>query len=129
MSDDLLKPGRDLLPTSVPKMPKNTVYYLGQTWIHIACASCGCDGGMIPEDTKDFAYFLCDVCSLKYSPDIAEYAVPDDVFFERVKQTQLEKYGRELTAEEILRELDNPESPLSKLARSRRDLPEYRRRS
>jgi hypothetical protein len=42
---------------------------------------------------------------------------PDAVFFEKVRQAQLEKYGRQLTEIEVLKALEDESGPLAKLAR------------
>jgi len=43
--------------------------------------------------------------------------VPDEVFWEKVNQAQIEKYGRLLEPNEIIRQLDDVNSTLSVLAR------------
>lgn len=129
-SDLLLKPNPDLLPTSVAKVQKNVKWFHGANWVPIFCANCGKSGGYVPEDTKNHAFYLCgdavgEGCYAKFGAVAGTYAVPDEVFFERVKQESIEKYGHELTATEQLQALADPESTLSKLARERYNLPEY----
>jgi hypothetical protein len=45
--------------------------------------------------------------------------ISDEVFWQRVKQAQLEKYGREMTGEEVAEALKDEHHMLSKLARDR----------
>ena len=88
----------------------------------IFCASCGADGGTVMEENCDFAFWLCTPCFEKYGELTNLYVMPDEVFFERVKQAQLEKYGRVLTADETRASLADPESLESRLARDRANL-------
>lgn len=109
----------NILPTSVPKNIKGVIMRNGIPWIPIFCANCGKDGGLIPEDTKDFAFYLCVPCGEKWAPLAGTYLVPDNVFWEKVKQVQLEQYGRELSGDEVVEALKDEHHALSKLARDR----------
>lgn len=115
MSKDLL------LPNSVPTVTRKVVMRAGVPWVPIYCANCGCDGGWIPEDAKDFAFYLCEPCGEKWAPLAGTMMVPDEVFWAKVKDAQIEKYGRELQDIEIIEELKDGESMLSKLAKERLD--------
>ena len=86
-------------------------------WLKIFCANCGADGGSVLENDYDFAFYLCDPCADKWGPIAGTYMEPDSVFWEKVKQAQLEKFGRELQPQEIAEELKNEHSIISKLAR------------
>jgi hypothetical protein len=88
-------------------------------WAPIFCANCGAPGGYVPEENMTFAFYLCNSCGEKWAPLVGTMAVPDEVFWQKVKEAQMEKYGRLLTAEEIVRALEDGESVISKLARSR----------
>jgi hypothetical protein len=87
------------------------------SWTPIFCANCGKGGGYVPEETCTFAFYLCDGCAEKWAPLAGTLAVPDEVFWKKVKEAQLEKYGRLLTAEEIAAQLEDGDSMLAKLAR------------
>lgn len=115
-----MKDKPDILPNSVPHERKNIVFRGGVPWVPIFCANCGVDGGWIPEEACDFASYLCDPCAIKWGPSSTEYLMPDEVFWEKVKQAQLEKYGRELSAEEVMEQLKISDSMISKLARDRK---------
>lgn len=91
-------------------------------WVPIFCASCGKDGGLVPEENMTFAFYLCQPCADKYGEITAHYMMPDHVFWEMVKEEQLEKYHRLLSSEEVVSELSNPESPMSRMARERKIL-------
>lgn len=108
-----------LLPSSVPTHITGTIFHDGIEWIKIYCANCGCDGGMVPEETKKFAFYLCDPCGAKWEPLANTMLVPDEVFWEKVKTEQLERYGRELQPFEVVEALKDDNHILSKLARDR----------
>lgn len=121
---DFAKKG--VLPNSLPRdVARHIVWKAGVPYVPIYCANCGCDGGWIPEDAArreagaGFAFYLCVPCSKKWGHLADTMLMPDEVFWERVKQTQLEAYGRELTADEVLEALKNPNHPLTKLAKDR----------
>lgn len=91
-------------------------------WVQIFCANCGADGGRVPEENMTFAFYLCTPCAEKWSPLAGTMIEPDAVFWQKVKDAQIEKYGRELTAPEVAEQLKDGDSILSKLARERKDL-------
>lgn len=85
------------------------------------CASCGkAGGGSVPEENCDFAFYLCDPCALKMGPIENTYAVPDEVFFAKVRAAQIEEFGRELTPPEMVEALKDGGHILSKLASEKR---------
>lgn len=85
----------------------------------IFCAQCGADGGLVPVENMTFAFYLCNPCH-EAMGDIPEtYAMPDEVFWQKVRDAQVEQFGRVLTPEELAKELDDGDSLLSKLAREK----------
>jgi hypothetical protein len=86
-------------------------------WTPIFCANCGKEGGYVPEENMTFAFYLCDACAEKWAPLTGTLAVPDEVFWQKVKEAQAEEYGRLLTATEIAEQLKDGDSMLAKLAR------------
>ena len=89
----------------------------GTNYTPIFCANCGKPGGGVSDEHITFAFWLCDYCFEAWGPIAGTYAVPDEVFWEKIKFAQMEKYGRILTAEEIAVEASKPESIISKLIR------------
>lgn len=89
-------------------------------WQPIFCASCGVKGGLVPEENMNFAFWLCTECYKTYGHITTMYAMPDEVFFKRVVDEQMAKYGRVLTEQETVLSLADPESLESKLARDRK---------
>lgn len=111
----------DVLPSSVPRK-HSTVFIGGVAYVRIACANCGKPGGAVPEPmvaSGGFVCYLCDGCAERWSPLVGTMLMPDEVFWARAREVQLEVAGREMTPAEILRALEDPSHPLSKLARDR----------
>jgi hypothetical protein len=109
----------NILPNSRMRESKNVISRAGVPWVPIFCANCGADGGWVPEQGSDFAFYLCNSCAEKWAPLSGMMVIPDEVFWEKVKQEQIERHGRELTAVEIVEALKDEHHPLTKLARER----------
>lgn len=119
----------DVLPNSRMRNPKSEVqgYFpnFGRiNYVQIFCANCGADGGYVPVDSCDFAFYLCDAqqnnCAAKWQPLANTCLIPDEVFWRKVKLAQFEHFGRELTAAEIIEALKDENHILSKLAKERK---------
>lgn len=103
----------------------------GIRWVPLFCANCHCKSSMyvIESDwdtVKNFASYLCDEnapchhnCAAKWSPLLDVGMTPDEVFWQKVKDAQLEAFGRELQPEEIVEALKDENHILSKLAKER----------
>ena len=115
--------GDILLPDSRPALTRGVVRILTPfgflNHVKIFCASCGANGGYVPEENCTFAFYLCDNCAEKYGQIVGMYTVPDEQFFCKVREYQFEKFGRDMTAAERETELSQPDSSLSKLAKER----------
>jgi hypothetical protein len=116
--------GKDLLPDSRLKDNKGALRLpfanrMPMNWVPIFCANCGAPGGWVPEDTTTFAFYLCNPCAEKWSPLAGTMAVPDEVFWQKVRDAEMEQYGRVLSTPEVIEALNDPESVLSKLAKER----------
>lgn len=115
----------DTLPNSLTREKKidNSLSKNDQEWLFLYCASCGTDGGRVLKtdvpNREEFAFYLCEPCAQKYGSLPLHTMVPDNIFWTQVREAQLERYKRELTPREIILALDDPESDMSKLARSR----------
>lgn len=107
----------NILPDSRARITRGRVVVGGVNYVPVFCANCGADGGGVPEESVTFVFYLCNSCAEKQGPIAGMYMEPDAVFFEKVKQAQLEKYGRMLNETEILKALDDESGPLAKLAR------------
>jgi hypothetical protein len=88
-----------------------SVNHLGYSWIKIFCANCGNIYVYIPEDNKEFAFYLCNDCAEKLPPIEGCYYEPDEEYWKRVHAMQMEKYGRILQPGEIAVEIDRGTFP------------------
>ena len=114
--------GKILLPDTRLRNTKNVVRGAGMNWVPIFCANCGADGGLVPEENCNFAFYLCNPCAEKFGDIEGTYIEPDAVFWQRVKEEQLAKYGRELTSAELVEVLKDENHPLTKLCKDRKIL-------
>jgi len=109
----------DILPSSLTRDPKVDWSLSGANgrWFYLYCASCGADGGRVLDNylPKQFAYYICETCLEKHGQVLGTYVEPDEVFRQKVVAAMEEEYGRVLTEGEILDELGNPSSLVSKL--------------
>jgi len=83
------------------------------------CANCHKAGPIVLAENCNWMFWLCNVCETKWAPVAGTYAQPDEEFFKRVAEAQLEKKARSMTAMELLKELEDPNSTFSKIARDR----------
>jgi len=104
--------GKEILPDSRLKNPKRVTNHLGYNWIPIYCANCGADGGFVPEDNMNFAFYLCDPCAEKLPPIDGTYVMPDEVFWKKLEEAQIEKYGHLLSVTEMAKEVDQGTFPI-----------------
>lgn len=82
----------------------------------IFCANCGKLGAYVPEENCTFAIWLCDhPCAEQWGPQYGLAAMPDEIFWQKVQQEQMEKYGRYLTPNEMQALAQNSTSAMSKL--------------
>jgi hypothetical protein len=89
-------------------------------WIRIFCANCGKWHGYVPEENCDFVCWLCDDCADRWGTELATMLIPDQVFWQKVRYEQLERYGRLLSASELQVAAESTCTPLGKLLRDRR---------
>ena len=110
----------DLLPDSRLKTihtPKGMIFGPGGTWVPVFCANCGADGGLCPE-TSTFLFYLCNKCAETYGDIPGTMMMPDEVFFQKLKDEQMASYGRYLSHEELLAVVEADASPLATLLKS-----------
>lgn len=67
----------------------------------IFCANCGKKYGWVPKDNTTFVCWLCNKCHEKFGNVIGTYAMPDEEFCRNVQQEMQERFGHDLTLEEI----------------------------
>lgn len=105
----------EILPDSRLKAPKDGKYHdvLGWT-VPVFCAVCGIPYGYVPEENCSFACWLCNSCSEAHGRIFGTMVMPDEVYWEKVREYQIEKYGRLLNVEEA-----STDERLQKLLRER----------
>jgi hypothetical protein len=111
----------EILPDSRPRKQKDVIFLHGIYWTPIFCANCGADGGFVPSENCNFAFYLCTPCSEKWQVLPGTHCEPDTIFWQKVHDEQIEKYGRELTTPELIEVLKDGHSTLSKLCKERVD--------
>lgn len=92
----------------------------GGFWIPIFCASCGREGGKVPEENMTFVFWLCNPCFAVYGELTNMMVMPDEVFWEKIKQEQLSAYGRLLSTEELQVLVEADATPLATLIKQGR---------
>lgn len=112
----------DVLPDSrKPHIftPKGAVMGPMGWMVPVYCANCGKEGGLVPQENMTFAFWLCTPCYEKHGAITGTMAVPDEVFWAQVQAEQMEKYGHELSNEELARVAAEDSSPLATLLHRR----------
>lgn len=94
--------------------------HMGISYVPIYCAGCHVDGPYVPEENTTFAFWLCQECEKDWAHVTGTMAVPDDVFFQRVAEEQLETFGRLLTPQELTEVLKDDRSSLTRLSKDRK---------
>lgn len=91
----------DLLPECRAQAPRHSVHrgVLGP-WVPVFCANCGAEGGRVPEENMTFCFYLCTPCAETHGQIAGTMLMPDEVFFQKVAEAQLETHGRFLTEAE-----------------------------
>lgn len=95
--------------------PRGMVQGPGGMWVPVFCANCGADGGLCPHENMTFMFYLCTKCAETYGQIAGTMMMPDEVFFERLRQEQLEAHGRYLAPQEIAQVVAEDCTPLAKL--------------
>lgn len=114
----------DLLPNCIAERSERSIVWSnGMEWLPIFCANCGKDGGMVLkvdwERVKNFAFYLCEPCAERWAPLTNMSIAPDEAFWRRVHDVQIEQFGRELTDAELVEALKDGDHVLTKLCRDR----------
>lgn len=117
----------DTLPNCIARNPVGRRWIARVGWcVPVYCANCGVLGGYVPESavSKEFAFYLCENGPLnceKLGAIAGVTMVPDEVFWQKAKEAQIEKFGRVLTPEETAEALKDEHHILTKLTRERFD--------
>lgn len=107
----------DLLPDCRSSQAPQIYRGVAGTWQPVFCANCGGPGGMVPAEGMTFLFYLCNVCATTYGEIAGTMMMPDEVFFEKLAQAQMEYAGRYLTLEEWGKVGEDASHPLWPLLR------------
>lgn len=73
-----------------------------QCWmVPTFCANCAKRGPDTPEENMRAFTYLCNECVQKYGTELGTMVLPDQVFWAAIQVESLEKFGRELSHEEL----------------------------
>lgn len=118
MTDNILPDSRLVQPTGVVRGSAGLVP--STNWQPIYCANCGVEGGMVPTENMTFAFWLCRTCEATCGEIAGTMRMPDEIFWGRLAEEQLESYGRFLTEQEFIQVVEADASPLSLLIKEGR---------
>lgn len=91
-----------LLPDSRLVRPVGSQRVAGMGyWQQVFCAVCHRGGAFVPEDNMDFICWVCNDCAPKFGEEFGALLMPDEVFWERLKQESFAHFGYYPTAEEL----------------------------
>jgi len=110
----------DLLPDSRMKDRRQFVPGPMGNMVPIFCANCGVDGGLVPEAGTTFVCWLCRTCAEALGEVAGCMLMPDEVYWQKLKEEQLEQYGRYLTEPELVAVVEAGASPLATLIKQGR---------
>jgi hypothetical protein len=111
----------DILPNCIlkdekadPKLSGN-----GMEYLYLFCPSCGADGGRVlkTDVPHNFAFYQCDDCAAKYGDIAGTYVEPDAVFWAKMHQEQLVKYGHILDEYELSEVMKHGDNSVARLAK------------
>jgi len=110
----------DVLPESRAREIKGRIFTANGVWIPIFCANCGVGVGLVPEEGMTFVFWLCRKCEETHGEVAGMMRMPDEVFWEKLKQEQLAHFGYYPTQEELAKVLEEDASPLATLLKQGR---------
>lgn len=105
----------EVLPDSRTKEAKDLVWGMFGAMQWIYCVYCGTKGGLVPVENITTVSWICNACFPIHGQDTLLMVTSDEVFYEKVKQEQLEKFGRFLTEPELVSVVEADASPLATL--------------
>lgn len=108
----------DILPDCRSRQVKTSNFGVLGNWVPVYCANCGASGGNVPEENMTFIFYLCNTCAETYGHIANTMMMPDEVFWSKLANEQLETYGRYLDEQEFIAEVEKG-SPLTSLLKER----------
>lgn len=105
---------KEILPDSRADQTKGRVFTLAGTYVPYFCANCGKECGWCPEEAT-FMFYLCRNCEETHGQVAGMMRLPDEDYWEKLKQEQMATYGHYLTQEELAKVVEEDDSPLARL--------------
>ncbi len=112
-------PKGEVLPDSRMQETKGRVFTAYGEYIPFFCANCGEHKGWVPADST-FMFYLCRKCEETNGKLTVGMRLPDEDYWELLKQEQLATYGHYLTQEELAKVVEEDASPLAALLKQGR---------
>lgn len=112
-----------VLPDSrahVNHTPRGMVQGPGGMWAPVFCANCGKEGGLCPTENMTFICYICPLCAETYGQIAGTMMMPDEVFWQKLADEQIDSYGHYLTEQELIAVVVEDASPLATLIKSGR---------
>lgn len=111
-----------VLPSCTTREVTESVVSGGHTHVPLFCGSCGVRGGYVIRDRCNFAFWLCNDCSERWSPMVGVMMVPDEVVWAQMALESQDAQGNPFSHEKVSELMRDGSSPLAKLIR---DLPSH----
>lgn len=111
----------NILPDSRAKKSKLILDGSG-AWVPVFCANCGKEGGRCPEENMTFMFYQCTPCHERLGHLTGTMVMPDEVFYQKVAEEQLETYGKFLSEQELITIVEEDASPLATLLKEGQSL-------
>lgn len=110
----------DILPDSRMQDRRQFIPSVLGNLVPVFCGNCGKRGPDCYEENMTFMFWLCRPCAETYGPIAGTMLMPDEVYWEKLKQEQLATYGRFLTEAELVAIVAADASPLATLIKEGR---------
>jgi hypothetical protein len=109
-----------VLPDSRARQTRGRIFTNAGVYVPIFCANCGVESGSCPEENMSFLFYLCQKCFETHGHITGLMVMPDEVFFQKLKDEQLASYGHYLTQDELKAVVEEDASPLATLLKDAR---------
>lgn len=108
----------DVLPDSRARDSRGAIMTPMGYMVPIFCANCGVKGGLTFEENMTFLFWQCNPCFAKYGQLTNTMVMPDEVYWQKLRDEQMERYHRLLSNEELLSIVEADATPLATLIKT-----------
>jgi hypothetical protein len=110
----------NVLPECRAREHKGLIFTPAGAYVPFFCANCGKHCGACPEENMTFMFYLCPKCEQTYGQAAGAMRLPDEDFWELLKQEQMAHFGYYPNQQELAKVLEEDSSPLAKLLKAGR---------